>query len=267
MKSQNKFMNVGVIASLNAIMKQNTAFYQSDFEIDKKIIQNAAKSPNKEEKTLLWLCRPHGTNCFREQDVFLKDSAANITWLYHYDQGDRILAYTVEITGKDGKKIIGNLYELDFSAHCQYARSHMVGADIAKLLYEKGERFQPVKKFFDAAPDPRFGKYLGFETLPNDPEALAVVLKEEKNRREQLEQGDFSKHIASLFVGLIKWEAKRIEAEIEKNPNCRAQLSSAFLKLATKKDIKSLFSILQRKAILKLEQNERIYAEYRPNCA
>ena len=38
----NKFENVDVFSALNAIMKQNTGFYQSDFEIDKKIILRAA---------------------------------------------------------------------------------------------------------------------------------------------------------------------------------------------------------------------------------
>ena len=40
-----KFENVDVIASLEAIMKQNTAFYQSDFEIDKRILREAASRP------------------------------------------------------------------------------------------------------------------------------------------------------------------------------------------------------------------------------
>ncbi len=40
-----KFENVDVIASLEAIMKQNTAFYQSDFDIDKQILRKAAVSP------------------------------------------------------------------------------------------------------------------------------------------------------------------------------------------------------------------------------
>lgn len=45
----NKFENVDILASLDAIMRQNTAFYQSDFEIDKEIIQKAAASPAAEE--------------------------------------------------------------------------------------------------------------------------------------------------------------------------------------------------------------------------
>lgn len=68
-----KFEDVDVFASLSAILKQNTGFYQSDFDIDKSIITQAAASPHKEDKTLLWLCRPMGTHCFRERDVFLKD--------------------------------------------------------------------------------------------------------------------------------------------------------------------------------------------------
>ncbi len=40
-----KFENVDVIASLEAIMKQNTAFYQSDFDIDKQILQKAGGKP------------------------------------------------------------------------------------------------------------------------------------------------------------------------------------------------------------------------------
>lgn len=41
----NKFENVDLFDSLGAIMRQNTAFYQSDFEIDKQIIQKAAEAP------------------------------------------------------------------------------------------------------------------------------------------------------------------------------------------------------------------------------
>ena len=41
----NKFEDVDVIASLEAIMKQNTAFYQNDFDLDRNILQKAAASP------------------------------------------------------------------------------------------------------------------------------------------------------------------------------------------------------------------------------
>lgn len=68
----NKFEDVDVITSLEAIMKQNTAFYQNDFDLDRNILQKAAASPTAEDRRLLWFSRPSGTSCFRERDVFLK---------------------------------------------------------------------------------------------------------------------------------------------------------------------------------------------------
>ncbi len=92
MPKQSKFENVDLFASLNAVMKQNTGFYQSDLEIDKEIIAKAAASPRKEDKTLLWFCRPSGTHCFRERDVFLKDTAPHNTWRFYMEQtSDRVL--------------------------------------------------------------------------------------------------------------------------------------------------------------------------------
>ena len=55
MPEQSKFENMDLFASLEAIMKQNTGFYQSDLDIDKEIIAKAAASPNREDKTLLYL--------------------------------------------------------------------------------------------------------------------------------------------------------------------------------------------------------------------
>ena len=92
MPEQSKFENMDLFASLEAIMKQNTGFYQSDLDIDKEIIAKAAASPNREDKTLLWFCRPSGTHCFRERDVFLKDTAPHNTWRFYMEQtSDRVL--------------------------------------------------------------------------------------------------------------------------------------------------------------------------------
>ena len=53
MSKLNKFEDVDVFAFLNAIMKQNTGFYQSDFDIDREIIAKTAASESKEDKTLV----------------------------------------------------------------------------------------------------------------------------------------------------------------------------------------------------------------------
>lgn len=88
-----KFDDVDVFASLSAILKQNTGFYQSDFDIDKHNHAGGGK-PTKEDKTLLWLCRPMGTHCFRERDVFLKDTAPHNTWRFYRNRQATVFLLT-----------------------------------------------------------------------------------------------------------------------------------------------------------------------------
>ena len=190
MPEQSRFENVDLFASLEAIMKQNTGFYQSDLEIDKEIIAKAAASPHREDKTLLWFCRPSGTHCFRERDVFLKDTAPHNTWRFYMEQtSDRVLAYAIELTGKERGKIKGNLYELDYSRHYERVKEKELPADTVKLFYERGERVQKAGRYFDGTPDPQLGKFERFEAQPNDPEALHFLMREEKHSYDRLSRG------------------------------------------------------------------------------
>ena len=267
----NKFEDVDVLAALNAILKQNTGFYQSDFDIDKEIIAKAAGSADKTDKTLLWFCRPSGTHCFRERDVFLKDTAAHNTWRFYMEQtSDRILAYAIELTGKGRGKIKGNLYELDYSRHYERVKDKGLPADTVKLIYERGEQEIPAGRFFNGNPDPQLGKFERFEALPNDPDALRWLLQDEHRSREQLSPGDFKAHIAALHDGLIETEARRIVREMKRNyePNSpnkthfMVELSPAFMRLADTKDTDRLFSMLPYKTLSfsKIEGRHGTYA-------
>ena len=271
MSKLNKFEDVDVFASLNAIMKQNTGFYQSDFDIDKEIIAKAAASGSKEDKTLLWFCRPSGTHCFRERDVFLKDTAPHNTWRFYMEQtNDRILAYAIELTGKERGKIKGSLYELDYARHYERVKDKALAADTVKLIYEHGEQMIPAGQYFSGSPDPQLGKFERFETLPNDPDALKWLLQEEHRSREQLAPGDFKAHIAALRDGLIETEARRVVREMKRydTPNSpdkshfMVELSPAFMRLASTKDTDRLFSMLPYKTLSfsKIEGRHRTYA-------
>ena len=50
----NKFENVDVIASLQAVMKQNTTHYQSDFQYAADLFRAAAKSADSMETLPFW---------------------------------------------------------------------------------------------------------------------------------------------------------------------------------------------------------------------
>ena len=258
MGKRNKFENVDVLASLEAILKQNTGFYQSDFDIDKQIIAEKAESPNKEDKTLLWLSRPSGTYCFRERDVFISDTAPHNTWRFYKEQTrDHILAYAVELTGVQDGKIKGNLYELDYEKHYERVKDNTLAAGTVTLIYEHGTREQPADRRFDGYPDPQLGKFERFEVQPKDPEALQFLLREEKESRDKLKPGDFKEHIAALHEGMIDREARRIVADMKKlsAPNSpdkshfMVELSPSFERLASTKDTERLFSMLPYKTL------------------
>lgn len=267
----NKFENVDVIASLDAIMRQNTAFYQDDFDIDKRILQEAAARPGAEDRKILWFSRPSGTCCVRERDVFLKDTRQHNTWRFYGEQTrDTVLAYLVELTGKEDGKLKGNLYELDYEQHFRRVIEKSVPADNYTLVYEHGERTQPAGQYFDGNPDPQLGKFERFEAVPNDPDALQSLLQEERRSREQLSPGDFKAHIAALRDGLIETEARRIVREMKRHyePNSpnkthfMAELSPAFMRLAATKDTDRLFSMLPYKTLSfsKIEGRHGTYA-------
>ena len=270
MGKRNKFENVDVLASLEAILKQNTGFYQSDFDIDKQIIAEKAASPNKEDKTLLWLSRPSGTYCFRERDVFISDTAPNNTWRFYKEQTrDHILAYAVELTGVQDGKIKGNLYELDYEKHYERVKDNTLAAGTVTLIYEHGTREQPADRRFDGYPDPQLGKFERFEVQPKDPEALQFLLREEKESRDKLKPGDFKEHIAALHEGMIDREARRIVADMKKlsAPNSpdkshfMVELSPSFMRLASTKDTERLFSMLPYKT-LAFSQIKNSYGTY-----
>lgn len=180
----NKFENVDILDFLEQIMLQNTQYYQSDFEIDRQVIWRYAGSDKTEDKNLLWMSRRCGTYCFRERDVFVKDTAQFITWIHYIDSSDEhILSYAVEIIGKEDGQIRGNLYELDYRQLSRRIKDKAVPVVNCKLLYENGEKILPVGMYFDSVPDPLLGKLESVEALPNDPEALKYVLQEERKLR------------------------------------------------------------------------------------
>ena len=251
----NKFEDVDVIASLEAIMKQNTAFYQNDFDLDRNILQKAAASPTAEDRRL---SRPSGTSCFRERDVFLKGTRQHNTWRFYGEQTrDKVLAYAVELTGIVNGKIKGNLYELDYPQHFRHVKEQALPVDNYTLLYEHGERVQPAGQYLDGNPDPQLGKFERFEAQPNDPEALHFLMREEKRSYDRLKPGDFKAHITVLHDSRIEAEAQRILAEMKRqdSPNSpnkthfMVELSPYFMQLASTKDTDRLFAMLPYKTL------------------
>lgn len=189
----NRFENVDVLAALEQLMRQNTAFYRNDFEIDKEIIGRAAASDKAEDRTLLWMSRPSGTHCFGKVMCTCKAPRSTTHGSFTGSRPvTRVLAYAVELTGKVRGVIRGNLYELDYPQHFRYVAAEAVQADNIILHYEKGDREQPAGLYFDGRPDPNLGAFLRYEAKPNEPEHLRELLRHEQKGRRSLRPATLS---------------------------------------------------------------------------
>ena len=253
-----KFENMDVIAALEAIMHQNTAYYQSDFAFDIKMLREAARSDQPEDKLLLWLSRPSGTFCFRERDVLLKDTQAYNTWKFCGEQThDRILAYAVELTGAANGTVQGNLYELDYQQHFRHVIDAALPVSVNRLFYEHGSRDIPAEQFLDGSPDRVLGDFLRYESQPCDSAVLQEALQQEQYSREQARPRDFKAHITALHDSRIETEARRIVDKLKdlsapNSPNkthFMVEISPHFDALASTKDNDRLFAMLPYKSL------------------
>ena len=253
-----KFENVDVLAALEQIMRQHTAFYQNDFDIDKDIIRRDAASDQAVDKTLLWMSRPSGTYCFRERDVFLKGTRQHNTWKFYGEQTrDKILAYAVELTDTQGGTIRGNLYELDYPQHFRHVVEAAQPVSVNRLFYEHGSRDIPAGQSFDGSPDRVLGDFLRYEFQPRDPAVLQEALQQEQHSRKQAVPGNFAAHITALHDSRIETEARRIVDSMKSlsapnSPNkthFMVEISPYFAAIASTKDNDRLLAMLPYKSL------------------
>ena len=268
-----KFLHVRLLPCLEMIMKQNTAFYQSDIQEDAKILDRAAAETDSDKRVLLWFSRECGTECFRERDVFLRGSGANITWMYYSAQkNERFLAYAVEVTGVENGYVIGNLYQLDFAEMCGRIAAKALPADNLLYRYEHWLLTLPSGKCPSTHAEDKYGKLLEVTTLPNDEYALQELLGDEKKLRDKnREESDFDPYIRYLHSDLIQWEKKKLMhgfnmAKASGQLFIKVELSPGIRNLVSMKDIQMMIDMLPGGYGASLQEVDgRLYAVYTGN--
>ena len=264
-----RFENVDVIASLDTIMRLNTAHYQSDFKYDMDAIRRSVDSRNQDDKILLWMSRPAGTWCFRERDAFVRETESHFTWDYYRGSKDAILAYTVEITGK----VTGNLYELDYQEHAAHIAKKALPVEQVTLSFQDGESRRFDYAEYDGNRDgiaSRYGEITAIQYEPACAWELQDLLRAERDSRAKLTPGKIKDHIRELADNKVLAEARRITAELQKpdSPNSpnkthyMAQLSPEFCMWASSRDIDRLLFFLPYKSfsVSGLKEQQGLYA-------
>ena len=177
-----------IIAALRAVVNKNTKFYKEDFKKDTKIFRAAAKKSNipEEERTFLWLSRPMGTLCVPEREAFIKGTQSHDIWTF-YRKGDSseaksAIAYVVVVKGKDGRKVLGSLYPIDYIKHSEHTEKVAVKTQNQRVHYEKKDIILP-STVHTYPESEELGKIVTFEYLPEKPEDLKNVLRAEKEQR------------------------------------------------------------------------------------
>ncbi len=116
---QRKFYQPDILSHLAEIVQQNTRAYTADFDFDAKRLWDSAQETNMERRSFLWMCRPHGTWCVLEREVFLDDTNANCIWTHYADCPNGILAYRIVIEGIRDGKLAGRVIPIDYAKQVQ----------------------------------------------------------------------------------------------------------------------------------------------------
>lgn len=181
-----KLENVDLFEVLGNIVNENTEYYKSDFEHDKRWLKEATQKENSEDRIFCWLSRSHGTHLLNEREVFIKNAPENITFLHWYAEKEpSVKAYAVTVTGETDGRVTGNVYELDYPQICEYIKENAVVADKKTMYYENGSVEVASNNYDNLASHPDFGRYVGYELIPNKPEHLKELLKTVRAERGQ----------------------------------------------------------------------------------
>ncbi|MBU5456936.1 DNA mismatch repair protein MutS [Oscillibacter sp. MSJ-31] len=207
-----KHTNVDIIAELKKLVDSHVDSYKEDFDIDKRIIRCAAESKEPEDKVLMWFCRPHGTHCLRENQVFIQGTRDHNTYRFYAEQTrDECIARVIIPKEVRKGKVYGDVFEVNYREQAANVAQNSVAPDHDRLTFADGYMLDaPCRSSFDAAMAlvGEHGSVKTHRTLPKDADALAEVLTKQKSRRDRLPEAERTEVLAPLPVAeLRKYEA------------------------------------------------------------
>ena len=207
-----KHTNVDIIAELQKLVDSHVDSYKEDFDIDKRIIRCAAESKEPEDKVLMWFCRPHGTHCLRENQVFIQGTRDHNTYRFYAEQThDECIARVIVPKEVRKGKVYGDVFEVNYREQAANVAQNSVAPDHDRLTFADGYMLDaPCRNSFDAAMVlvGEHGSVKTHQTLPKDADALAKVLTKQKSRRDRLPEAERMEVLAPLSVAeLRKYEA------------------------------------------------------------
>ena len=131
-----RFMGVNLIEFLGKIADKVIVYYPGDFKINIDTLYRMADSENPDDKRLMWHVSSYGTHMNTERETYIKDTGAYNTWVNYRPNDPDMFGYIIEITGRNGHVVTGNVFEVgDYANHARYVRETALILDLVSLTY------------------------------------------------------------------------------------------------------------------------------------
>lgn len=249
-----KFLNVDLETVLPQIMKQKTAFYQTDLNYALDAMREGAASGDPAKQNFVLIFRQSGVECLNERDMFIGGTRSfNTLQYYHTQTSEPVLAYSVELTGSGKNGLRGNLYQQDNHRLAEYTgRTASPYTDVTVTFIGGKEIRLPEKEFnYEKTADLKY-LYGSITDVCNEAEDETVVqgaVRREHDRRQEMPRGYFAVHLQALDEQRIQAEADRIsialsnmkQAGTPDKEQLTVGISVYFLPLASQGDLNRLY--------------------------
>ena len=214
------FRDVDILGSLEQIVDRHTKHFKDDFTLDKDIIYKLALSSDDNDHHLIWLCRPMGTHCLREREVFLENTHENSVFRFYYEQTkDDVLAYALHLKESDGMIIRGDIFTLDYVKEVERLPFLCCSVERVTMYYPDGNEYTvPYQNMSGAVNELsiKHGDPESFRYHPESESELGLILRRLHFRRErQANFGDFAQHIEGLNKPSVRDKLQVAKTEVK----------------------------------------------------
>jgi hypothetical protein len=212
--SLHRYINVDLNEFLGKISEKVIIHYPGDFKHDLKTFNDVAELQDFDDRRLIWHVCSYGTYMRRESEVFLKDTGDYACMVGNRQNEADMYCYIVEVTGKKGEAILGNVYEAgNYAEYTKYITETAVPYGSVTLTYSdewgiNAGRTKTVSKeeYQKDSYSLMFEK--GFVTKvdynPQDKAKHAAILSGERSRRMSYPIGSTKRHLLKLIENLVE---------------------------------------------------------------
>jgi hypothetical protein len=203
-----RFMGVDLIDFLGKIAEKVIIYYPNDWKIDIDELRRYAMNKNFDERRVIWHVCSTGTHIKPERNVFIRDSG-DYEYMtdYHQDDPD-MFGYYIEVTGRDGQRITGNVYDVgDYANFANHVRLTALPLDSVTLTYsddwgvKAGKTITIPRNEYDNDRHRVMwddGKVIDFQPNPKNEHELLKILRDERAYRMSFPIGSMEGHLKKL---------------------------------------------------------------------